>query len=68
MRKRKPYNPPLIENIGIDKELVFLSTSEYTPPDPGGGDWEPLNTSPNKSNNSSSYEDKNKFNENPFEK
>jgi len=67
MRKRKPYSPPLIENIGIDKELVFLSTSEYTPPDPGdSGPPEEWNGA--KSNNSSSYEDKNKFNENPFEK
>lgn len=68
MISKKPYNPPLIEDIKLDKALAFLSTSEYTPPDPGDSgppeEWKGIKSS----SSSNKYEDKNNFNENPFEK
>jgi len=62
MNKKKTYRSPIIELVKIDRELILLSTSEGTGPDPGeGGPQEssqhhPKSTTPNK------------FNENPFEK
>ncbi len=66
MKLKKTYISPKINLVTIDRELVFLATSENTPPDlGGGGDKDVLPPRPTSGNY---YEDKNKFNENPFEK
>ncbi len=62
MENKKTYRSPIIELVKIDRELVLLSTSEGTGPDPGGGGPEKVSQQhPNSSN-------PNKFKDNPFEK
>lgn len=62
MKRKKTYRSPIIELVKIDRELVLLSTSENTGPDPGGGG--PEKTSKHQPDSF----DKNRLNDNPFER